>query len=254
MSDSPTLSIDANALAVAIGRRTIVHHVDLHLEACGVLGLLGPNGAGKTTLMRSLSTAIAPSGGSLRLLGREVSARGTVLRSVRKELGYAPQHPLVLRHLSAVDQVAYAAWLKGIDGREGEHKARAALAMVDLSKKATVKTGQLSGGMLRRLGIAMALVHSPKILLLDEPTAGLDPEQRLRFHDLIRTIGREAAVVLSTHLVEDVATLCTSVAVIAGGRSIFSGSPADLAARAPGVGRDAAGIAAGFAAVTGMKV
>lgn len=253
MSTSSPQSVDGTALAVKIRRRVIVHHVDIQLPATGVLGLLGPNGAGKTTLMRALSTAVPISGGELRLLGHDVGRDHSALRHVRKRIGYAPQLPLVLRHLSTFDQVAYAAWLKGLNGHACEVEAERALEDVDLGSKAKAKTRQLSGGMLRRLGIAMALVASPQLLLLDEPTAGLDPEQRLRFRDLVTSLGRERAVILSTHLVEDVASLCSQVTVMSGGRSIFAGSPAALAARGEQAEEGPAGIASGFAAVTGMK-
>jgi ABC-2 type transport system ATP-binding protein len=254
MSSSSSNIIDGRAIAVRVRRHTIVHDVDIQMRSNGVLGLLGANGAGKTTLMRALATAIPTTGGELRLLGVDVRNDVRKLREVRAQIGYAPQQPLVLRHLSVFDQVAYAAWLKGMKGGSADARARIALEEVDLTRNANTKTRNLSGGMLRRLGIAMAMVANPQLLLLDEPTAGLDPEQRVRFRESIARLGNEKAVVLSTHLVEDVASLCSAVVVMAGGRSIFSGSPAELAKRADGSTDDVAGITAGFAQITGMRV
>jgi ABC-2 type transport system ATP-binding protein len=249
------MTIDAHGLRVRIGRHEIVHHVDLRIGT-GTLGLLGPNGAGKTTLLRALATALSTADGSLRLFDTDVSGSrvrrsSAALRAVRRRIGYAPQLPLVLRHLTVLDQVRYAGWLKGLDVGAGSLGAQRVLKMVDLADRAADKTRTLSGGMLRRLGIAMALVGDPDLLLLDEPTAGLDPDQRVAFRDLARRLGQTRTVVLSTHLIEDVAAVCDRIVVLARGRTVFEGTPDALAQQAttpPRFGRSP--VEAGFSALT----
>jgi ABC-2 type transport system ATP-binding protein len=247
--------IDASDLRVRIGRHEIVHDVDLQIGT-GTTGLLGPNGAGKTTLLRALATALPVAGGSLRLFGTDVSGARigrsrAGLQALRRRIGYAPQLPLVLRHLTVLDQVRYAGWLKGLDVGAASLGALHVLKMVDLADRAPDRTKTLSGGMLRRLGIAMALVGDPELLLLDEPTAGLDPDQRVAFRDLARRLGQTRTVLLSTHLIEDVAAVCDRIVVLAAGRTVFDGTAEDLAQRAPGPTRfGRSPVEAGFSAVT----
>jgi ABC-type multidrug transport system ATPase subunit len=242
--------IDARDLRVRIGRREILHGVDLQ-AGTGTIGLLGPNGAGKTTLVRALATALPAAAGTLRLFGADVLGARRDLYDVRRRIGYAPQLPLVLRHLTVQDQVRYAAWLKGLDEGAGSLGAVHALKAVGLTDRATDKTKTLSGGMLRRLGIAMALVGNPALLLLDEPTAGLDPGQRVAFRDLARGLGRTRTVLLSTHLIEDVADVCDRIVVLADGRTVFDGTADGLASRAPGPTRfGRSPVEAGFSVVT----
>ncbi|HEV7823295.1 MAG TPA: ATP-binding cassette domain-containing protein [Mycobacteriales bacterium] len=245
------MAVDAEELRVRIGRREIVRGVDLSLET-GVTGLLGPNGAGKTTLIRALATALPAAAGTLRLFGTALPCRDRRLREIRSRLGYAPQLPLVLRHLTVLDQVAYAAWLKGFTPRAGEVRARRALAQVDLADRAGDRTKTLSGGMLRRLGTAMALVGDPDLLLLDEPTTGLDPEQRVAFRRLVHRLGETRTVLLSTHLIEDVVSLCARIVVLADGQIVFDGTVDGLAGQASAAHADGRSpVEAGFRTVTG---
>jgi ABC-2 type transport system ATP-binding protein len=245
------MALHAEDVVVRIGRRDIVRGVDLALRP-GVTGLLGPNGAGKTTLIRALATALPIAAGTLRLFGTALPCRDRDLREIRRRIGYAPQLPLVLRHLTVLDQVAYAAWLKGLTPRAGAARARLVLEHVDLADRAHDKTRTLSGGMLRRLGIAMALVGEPDLLLLDEPTTGLDPEQRVAFRRLVHRLGETRTVLLSTHLIEDVVSLCARIVVLAGGRVVFDGTADGLAERASAEHRDGRSpVEAGFRAVTG---
>jgi ABC-2 type transport system ATP-binding protein len=245
------MAVHVRDLRVRIGHREIVRGIDLALDT-GVTGLLGPNGAGKTTLIRALATALPAAAGSLRLFGTALPCRDRELREIRRRIGYAPQLPLVLRHLTVLDQVAYAAWLKGLAPRVGAARARMALAQVDLADRAADKTRTLSGGMLRRLGIAMALVGNPDLLLLDEPTTGLDPEQRVAFRRLVHRLGATRTVLLSTHLIEDVVSLCARIVVLAEGRIVFDGTADGLAGRASAVDVDGRSpVEAGFFAVTG---
>ncbi|GAA3625311.1 ABC transporter ATP-binding protein [Kineosporia mesophila] len=221
-------SIEARNLTVKAGRHQAVNGLDLSL-GIGVHGLLGANGAGKTTLMRCLATVIQPAGGELSLLGAEVS-RGSRLRGIRRDLGYLPQAFGYYPRFTVREFVEYVAWLKETPAQDIPGAVQRAVERVGLEAKADAKMKSLSGGMLRRAGIAQAIVNDPAVLLLDEPTVGLDPEQRLDFRDLLRTLGVESCLLVSTHLVEDVAAACTDVVMIHEGRTAWTGTPEELAA------------------------
>jgi ABC-2 type transport system ATP-binding protein len=193
----------------------------------GVLGLLGPNGAGKTSLLRVLATVLAPSSGSLRLLGRDPRAYGS-RREIRRRLGYLPQSLGYYPGFTVVEFVEYFALLKEMPTTRVPAAVAAAVEQVGLGEHARAKLRTLSGGMLRRVGIAQAIVNEPELLLLDEPTAGLDPEQRVAFRALLRDIGQRATVIVSTHLVEDVGAACSEVALMNQGRIVFHGTPDEL--------------------------
>ena len=200
----------------------------------GVTGLLGPNGAGKTTLLRILATVLAPDSGEVRILGERTDSP-TALRSIRKRLGYCPQEPGFYNHFSAFDFVDYIAILKEIDDRvERRDEVRRVLAVVGLEDVMHKKIRALSGGMRRRVAIAQALLGGPELLVLDEPTAGLDPELRLRFREVLSRRRDTQVVVLSTHQTDDIAAMCQRVVVIDGGAVRFDGTPAELAAQAAG--------------------
>ncbi|NUR83327.1 MAG: ATP-binding cassette domain-containing protein [Nonomuraea sp.] len=198
----------------------------------GVTGLLGPNGAGKTTLIRVLATVLAPDEGELRLLGRSPGGDRT---GIRRRLGYLPQEPGFQRGMTVFEFVDYVAILKELTHRRTRHdEVRRVLAEVGLTDVGGRRVRTLSGGMRRRLGIAQALLGHPELLLLDEPTAGLAPEERLRFRDLVSRVAEDRAVVLSTHHVEDVGALCDRVVVLKEGRCAFEGTPRELRALAEG--------------------
>ena len=200
----------------------------------GVTGLLGPNGAGKTTLLRMLATVLAPDGGELRLLGRDLG-RGDERIEVRRRLGYVPQEPGFHQDFSAFDFVDYVAILKEMtDSAQRHAEVRRVLQVVGLDDVRHRKLRRLSGGMRRRVAIAQALLGRPELLVLDEPTVGLDPEQRLRFREMLAEVGPAATVVLSTHQTGDVAALCGRVVVLHDGAIRFDGTPAELAATAAG--------------------
>ena len=200
----------------------------------GVNGLLGPNGAGKTTLLRILATVLAPDKGAVEVLGADPTT-GDGRLAVRRRLGYLPQEPGFHRHFSAFDFVDYVAILKEWgDRRERHDEVRRVLSLVGLEAVLHKRIRQLSGGMRRRVGIAQALVGRPDLLVLDEPTAGLDPEQRLRFRELLGTQAAGATVLLSTHQTDDVAALCQRVVVLLGGHVRFAGAPSALAGMAAG--------------------
>lgn len=207
---------------------TALDHIDLDIGT-GVTGLLGPNGAGKTTLLRCVATALAPDGGEMRVLG--VDPRDARERTqLRRRLGYLPQEPGFYPHFTAFDLLDYVAILKELTDRRRRHdEVRRVLAEVDLAAQAKTKVRRLSGGMRQRLGLAQALLGEPDLLILDEPTAGLDPEQRMRFRALISRLGERHTVLLSTHQIEEARALCARVVVLHRGRAVFDGSPAALA-------------------------
>jgi ABC-2 type transport system ATP-binding protein len=231
------MNVEIADLTRRFGRTQAVAGVDLEAGP-GVFGLLGPNGAGKTTLLRMLATVIPPSSGRLRLLGRDPGGYGG-RRQIRRRLGYLPQNLGYYPGFTVAEFVEYFALLKEMPPGRVPGAVAAAVERVDLGDKARVKLRTLSGGMLRRAGIAQAIVNEPDLLLLDEPTAGLDPEQRVAFRALLRGLGERATVVVSTHLVEDVGAACSQVALMDAGRIVFHGTPDELTARAEGT--DAAG-------------
>ena len=200
----------------------------------GVTGLLGPNGAGKTTLLRMLATVLAPDDGSLQLLGGNPQD-GDDRLAIRRRLGYLPQEPGFHRGFTVFEFVDYIAILKELTDRRARHdEVRRVLDAVGLADLASRRIRALSGGMRRRVGVAQAILGDPDLVILDEPTAGLDPEQRLRFRDLVSRIGEGRTVLLSTHQTEDVVALCPHVVVVDDGRTVFDGTPSALTGTADG--------------------
>jgi ABC-2 type transport system ATP-binding protein len=217
-------AIHAEGLRVRAGRRMAVDGLDLAMGT-GVHGLLGPNGAGKTTLVRALATVLRPAGGGLALLGQPISGR-VDLRKLRRQIGYLPQEFGFYPRFTVREFVEYLAWLKEMPAGEVPGAVQRALERVGLAERADDRMKTLSGGLVRRAGIAQAVVNDPRILLLDEPTAGLDPDQRLAFRALLRELAQDTCVVVATHLVEDVVAACTEVLLIDAGRVVFQGVPA----------------------------
>lgn len=215
------------------GKTAALKGIDLSTTP-GVTGLLGPNGAGKTTLLRIVATVMSCDSGTIEILGSDPTrAEGRL--SIRRRLGYMPQEPGYHLGFSAFDFVDYVAILKEWSERRSRHEeVRRVLDLVGLSSVMHKKIRQLSGGMRRRVGIAQALLGSPELLVLDEPTAGLDPEQRLRFRELLGTQAQHSTVLLSTHQTDDVAALCQRVLVMLHGEIRFDGTPAGLAKLAEG--------------------
>jgi ABC-2 type transport system ATP-binding protein len=226
------MNVEISDLTRRFGRTQAVAGVTL-ATGPGVFGLLGPNGAGKTSLLRMLATVIPPSSGRLRLLDRDPGVYGQ-RREIRRRLGYLPQNLGYYPGFTVVEFVEYFALLKDMPPRRVPGAVATAVERVGLGDKARAKLRTLSGGMLRRVGIAQAIVNQPELLLLDEPTAGLDPEQRVAFRALLRELGQHATVIVSTHLVEDVGAACGQVALMDQGRLVFHGTPDELTARAEG--------------------
>ncbi len=192
----------------------------------GMFGLLGPNGAGKSTLMRTIATLQSPTSGEIRFGDIDVIRQPELLR---RTLGYLPQDFGVYPRVSAYDMLDHMAVLKGIaDGRERKQTVEALLNQVNLWSVRKKALAGFSGGMRQRFGIAQALIGNPRLIIVDEPTAGLDPEERNRFLNLLAEIGENVVVILSTHIVEDVADLCPRMAVLAGGKIQLEGAPLEL--------------------------
>ena len=226
-------TIEAHGLEKSYGRHRALAGIDL-VTRPGVTGLLGPNGAGKTTLLRGLATVLPFDAGTLRLLGRDPHVAEQRVE-IRRRLGYLPQDAGFHRGFTAFEAVDYIAVLKEHSAARARHdEVRRVLELVGLADVATRKVRALSGGMRRRLGLAQALLGRPELLVLDEPTVGLDPEQRIRFRDLVSEAGMGRTVVLSTHQTEDVAAVCSHVVVVDAGRALFAGTPDELAAYARG--------------------
>ncbi|MEV7989861.1 ABC transporter ATP-binding protein [Micromonospora sp. NPDC085948] len=226
-------AVQADGLALRYGRTTALEDVSFTLRT-GVTGLLGPNGAGKTTLLRIVATALPAGGGTLRVFGHDPSTPPGRL-AVRRRLGYLPQDPGFHPSFTAFEFVDYVAILKELTHRTARHTEVArVLSAVGLDDRRRSRIRTLSGGMKQRLALAAALVGDPDLVILDEPTVGLDPEQRLRFRELIADLGEHKTVLLSTHQTEDVMSLCQEVIVLDRGRVRFEGTPAELAGLAAG--------------------
>ena len=193
-------------------------------QPAGVFGLLGPNGAGKTTLMKILATLLEPDSGTVQMNGADLM---TDKDHARRMLGYLPQDFGLYPTLTAWQMLDYFAKLKGVTDRKQRHNLiDALLDKVNLSSARRQRLGEFSGGMRQRLGIAQALIGDPKLIIVDEPTAGLDPEERVRFHNLLaETASENTVVILSTHIVSDVSNLCSQMAIIRDGKILASCTP-----------------------------
>lgn len=231
--ESTASQVTLTDVSVRYGRHTALRDVSLTLGR-GVTGLLGPNGAGKTTLLRILATAGTPDAGTLAVLGLDpLTTAGR--QALRRRLGYLPQNPGLPSHFTAFDFIDYVGILKEISDKGARRaEVRRVLEEVGLTADRSRRIRKLSGGMRQRVGLAAAIVGDPELLVLDEPTVGLDPEQRLRFRELIAGLGENRTVLLATHQTEDVAALCHKVVVLDHGTVKFQGPPRELALLAQG--------------------
>lgn len=199
-----------------------IDRIELTLRP-GVIGLLGANGAGKTTLMRMLCGILRPTSGSISLDGMDVTEE-----EYRAQLGYLPQDFGYYPNFTGRDFLLYMAALKGLDKSAAKHRSAELLELVGLTEKADKKIKTYSGGMKQRLGIAQALLNRPKLLILDEPTAGLDPKERVRFRNLIAECGKSSIVLLSTHIVSDVEHIADRILMMRDGQLIWDGTQAQM--------------------------
>lgn len=206
------------------GPKTAVNCLSVTLTS-GVYGLLGANGAGKTTLMRLLCTVLTPTSGKITLDGQSIQSLGEQYRDI---LGYLPQHFGYYPDFTALDFLLYMAALKGLPGRAAKDRARELLEAVGLSEESRRRVKTFSGGMKQRLGIAQAMLNDPHVLILDEPTAGLDPKERVRFRNLISAFAKDRIVILSTHIVSDVEFIAEKIILMRSGEVVHLGRPQEI--------------------------
>lgn len=208
---------------------------DISLDiGTGMFGLIGPNGAGKTTLMRTIAGLLRPTTGEIRVFGQNITTRDGK-QTMKASLGYLPQELGLYPNLSAREFLDYIAILKGItNGVQRRQQIDELLTLVRLDDTGKRRLKTFSGGMKRRVGIAQALLGDPKLMIVDEPTVGLDPEERVRFRNLLTQIAGRCTVILSTHIIEDISQSCNDLAVMDRGEVIFRGAPRDLIDAAQG--------------------
>ena len=211
------------------GNKEVLKHVSVTIHS-GMYGLLGRNGAGKTSLMRILATLSVPSGGEVSMNGISIKETG----KIREIVGYLPQDFLFYKNMSVYGAMDYLGLLSNIPDKIRKERISALLEQVNLKEDRKTKVKDLSGGMKRRLGIAQALLHNPQILIVDEPTAGLDPEERIRFRNLLSEFAEDRIVILSTHISSDVEASCENIGVLDNGKMIWNGSTEALKKQAEG--------------------
>ena len=212
------------------GKKQALNGINLEIEK-GMFGLLGRNGAGKTTLMKSIATLHSVSSGDITVCGINISESS----KIREMIGYLPQDFSMYSNMSAYEAMDYLGGLSGLDKKTRKERIPELLSKVNLNNNMKIKVKAMSGGMRRRLGIAQAILHNPKVLIVDEPTAGLDPEERVRFRNLLSEIADDRIVILSTHIVGDIESTCENIAVMDEGKIIFKGTVTELLDKANGM-------------------
>ena len=217
------LNIELKEVSKFYGQKQALDHVNLKIHK-GMFGLLGRNGAGKTTLMKTMTTLLTPSSGEITVCG--VNVKEAV--KVREMIGYLPQDFSMYGNMTAYESLDYLGVLSGLHKQERKERIPILLEKVNLKSNTKTKVKAMSGGMRRRLGIAQAILHNPRVIIVDEPTAGLDPEERIRFRNLLAEIAEERIVILSTHIVGDIEATCEHIAVMDQGRIIFNGTVSQL--------------------------
>lgn len=217
------IEVDIRNLSKNYGTKQALKEIDLHIGQ-GMFGLLGPNGAGKTTLMKVLTTLTQKTAGEVTVCGVSVEESA----QVRRLIGYLPQDFSMYGNMTAQEALDYLAVLSGLSREERRNKVPEMLEQVNLKEQRRTRVRAMSGGMKRRLGIAQAIIHEPKVIVVDEPTAGLDPEERVRFRNLLCGIARDRLVILSTHIVGDIEATCEEIAVLNEGRIRYRGKVAGL--------------------------
>lgn len=223
------MEIVINNLSKNYGKKSALENVSVTIHS-GMYGLLGRNGAGKTSLMRILATLSVPSSGEISM--NDIPIKETA--KIREIVGYLPQDFSFYRNMSVYGAMDYLGLLSSIPDKVRKERISALLEQVNLKENMRTKVKALSGGMKRRLGIAQALLHNPQILIVDEPTAGLDPEERIRFRNLLSEFAEDRIVILSTHISSDVESSCENIGVLDNGRMIWSGGTEELVKQAEG--------------------
>lgn len=223
------MEIVINNLSKNYGKKSALKNVSVTIHS-GMYGLLGRNGAGKTSLMRILATLSVPSSGEISMNGIQIKET----TKIREIVGYLPQDFSFYRNMSVYGAMDYLGLLSNIPDKVRKERISALLEQVNLKENVRTKVKALSGGMKRRLGIAQALLHNPQILIVDEPTAGLDPEERIRFRNLLSEFAEDRIVILSTHISSDVESSCENIGVLDNGRMIWSGGTEELVKQAEG--------------------
>lgn len=224
------MDVQVSHLTKNYGKVRALNEIDLSIQE-GMFGLLGPNGSGKTTLMRIISTLLPLSSGTVRVGPYDVTRQP---QEIRQRLGYIPQSFGFYKNLTAIEMLDYIAAMKNLPAHNRLEKIATVVDEVNLTEVAKRKIGTYSGGMIQRLGIAQALLGDPQIIIVDEPTAGLDPEERVRFRNLFAALAEKRTVVLSTHIVADIEASCSALAVIYQGSLIFCGQPQEMLQKAQG--------------------
>lgn len=223
--------IQVDSLSKSYGSAPAVRGISFDVPRGEVLGFLGPNGAGKTTTMRILTGYLPADSGSVRMAGYDV---GTQSLEVRRRLGYLPESAPLYEDMGVVEYLDYVAEMRGYPGAERTRRLRRVIEQCGLGSVVAKNIGELSKGFRQRVGLAQAILHDPDILVLDEPTSGLDPNQIVEIRDLIKTLGREKTVILSTHILPEVKATCTRVMIISDGRLVADDTPDGLETRAAG--------------------
>jgi len=223
------MNIKIEDLNKSYGRKQALSGVSLTIEQ-GMFGLLGRNGAGKTTLMKVLASLLAPNSGKVTVCDVPLSHAS----EIRKMTGYLPQEFSMYPNMTVYEAMDYLGVLSGIEKSERKKRIPILLKKVNLEQKTKTKVKSLSGGMKRRLGIAQAILHDPKVLIVDEPTAGLDPEERVRFRNLLCEIAQERIVILSTHIIGDIEATCENIAILDTGKLIYNGTVTALVEQVEG--------------------
>lgn len=221
--------IEIKNLSKSFGQKQALKNINLKIGK-GMFGLLGPNGAGKTTLMKTITTLTKKSKGELLVCGIPIEQ----CSKVRSVIGYLPQDFSMYGNMSAYEALEYLAILSGMGKQERRKKIPMMLEKVNLGNQMKTKVKAMSGGMKRRLGIAQAIIHDPRVIVVDEPTAGLDPEERVRFRNLLCEIARDKVVILSTHIVGDIEATCENIAVLNEGEVLYQGTVSQLLSKVEG--------------------
>lgn len=217
--------VEINNLVKKYGDNVAVNDLSLNIDSKGVYGFLGPNGAGKSTLMKQIVTVTNPTSGKILYNGKDIKSLDDEYRAI---VGYLPQDFDAYKNFKAKDFLMYMAALKGMDKETSKKRVDELLKLVGLSEVSNKLVSKFSGGMKRRVGIAQALLNNPKVLILDEPTAGLDPQERTRFRNLLSQIGRDTIVILSTHIISDIESVAKETIMIKDGKVLLQGTHREI--------------------------